>query len=275
MNLLLFILLMAIIALSGLMPFFLLVTISIVLHELGHFLVAKKHGVRADGIQIGFGWQVISWRKVNGKWKMFFPKGKSSIDPKNYDAGSMTIDLDLLPLGGGCIFDDKKLNNMKPLHRIETFAAGPLVNLILAAVMMIPAYGILVGWKKSFHLFFNTIATAVPSLVEGIKMMFTSTKTMSESGQALSHMIANIPSAGTAILFVLVIAGILNLFLAIGNLIPIPGLDGGQILFAIPELFHKKINEKIVTKISNICVASLLCLSLIYIVRDCIMSIIK
>lgn len=88
-------------------------------HELGHFMVARRLGIRVDEFWIGMGPTLVH-KKI----------------------GETDYCLKLLPLGGACLMgeDDAEdckegsFNSKPPLQRIAVIAAGPIFNFILAFV---------------------------------------------------------------------------------------------------------------------------------------------
>jgi regulator of sigma E protease len=96
----------------------------IVIHELGHFLVAKYLGIGVERFSIGFGPKVASFRR-----------------------GETEYMLSVIPLGGyvkligddprGADGDHPRAFLNKPVsHRIAVVAAGPLANFALAVVIL-------------------------------------------------------------------------------------------------------------------------------------------
>lgn len=88
-------------------------------HELGHFLLARKNGIRVDEFWIGMGPTLLSKQ-----------------------AGDTKYCLKLLPLGGACLMGEDEaddlsegsFNSKSPLQRISVILAGPFFNFILAFV---------------------------------------------------------------------------------------------------------------------------------------------
>ncbi|MDD9841285.1 MAG: site-2 protease family protein, partial [Alphaproteobacteria bacterium] len=57
--------------LTYLLPFLFIITVVVFFHELGHFWVARKCGVRVEVFSIGFGRPLFSWMdKRNTMWKI-------------------------------------------------------------------------------------------------------------------------------------------------------------------------------------------------------------
>ncbi|MCL0081528.1 RIP metalloprotease RseP [Peptococcaceae bacterium] len=99
----------------------------IIFHELGHFWVAKRAGVKVHEFSVGFGTKLIS-----------------------YQWGETVYNLRLIPLGGyvrmagmdpseeeDADYDPKKGFNSKTFsQRFAIIAAGPLMNFVLAVVLV-------------------------------------------------------------------------------------------------------------------------------------------
>ena len=52
------------------MPFLVVLTVLVFVHELGHYLVARWNGVRIDVFSIGFGPEIFGWTdRVGTRWK--------------------------------------------------------------------------------------------------------------------------------------------------------------------------------------------------------------
>ncbi|MBE6070990.1 MAG: RIP metalloprotease RseP [Clostridium butyricum] len=92
----------------------------IIVHELGHFALAKINGVRVEEFSIGMG------------PKIFSKKGKET-----------TYSLSLFPIGGyvkmmgedGEVEDERSFSAKSPLRRISIIIAGVVMNYILAIII--------------------------------------------------------------------------------------------------------------------------------------------
>lgn len=114
--------------------FILILSVIVISHEMGHFLVARSRGIRVREFDVGMGPIILSFTKGETKYA-----------------------LRALPLGGACIFDgdetlpsDNKENagdeetddphcfkNASVGSRIATVFAGPLFNFILGFIFSI------------------------------------------------------------------------------------------------------------------------------------------
>src|SRR3546814_13026310 len=56
---------------SYIVPFVVVLTIIVFVHELGHYWVARRCGVRVEVFSIGFGPELFGWYDKNGtRWKI-------------------------------------------------------------------------------------------------------------------------------------------------------------------------------------------------------------
>ena len=57
--------------LSDIIPFLIVLTILVYVHEWGHYWVAVKSGVRVEVFSIGFGPELFGWyNKAGTRWKI-------------------------------------------------------------------------------------------------------------------------------------------------------------------------------------------------------------
>src|ERR1700760_1103789 len=56
--------------LGYIVPFLVVLTVLVFVHELGHYLVARRNGVRIEVFSIGFGPELFGWYDRSGtRWK--------------------------------------------------------------------------------------------------------------------------------------------------------------------------------------------------------------
>ncbi|QGU95214.1 RIP metalloprotease RseP [Clostridium bovifaecis] len=95
-------------------------SILIIIHELGHFALAKLNGVKVEEFAIGMGPKIFG---VQGKETLYAIRA--------------------IPIGGyvkmlgeeGDSLDERAFSNKSPLRRLSIVAAGPIMNLLLAIVL--------------------------------------------------------------------------------------------------------------------------------------------
>ncbi len=114
-------------------PFLIVLSILVFVHELGHYLVARYNGVGVDVFSIGFGPEVFGWNDRAGtRWKVsWFPLGGYVKMVGDADAAS-TPDHDALKSMTADI-KERSLFYKTVWQRIAVSAAGPLANYIFAA----------------------------------------------------------------------------------------------------------------------------------------------
>ncbi len=94
----------------------------IAIHEFGHFIAAKRSGVRVNEFAIGMGPRILKKQK-----------------------GETTYSLRLFPIGGFCAMegedetsdDEHALNNKSVGKRLKIMAAGAIMNLLLGIVVVL------------------------------------------------------------------------------------------------------------------------------------------
>lgn len=104
----------------------LIFSLIVIIHELGHFLLAKKNGVCVEEFAIGIGPTLFG-----------FQRGETKYSVK------------CLPFGGCCVMlgedgesnDPRAFGNKSPLARFSVIFAGPFFNFILAFVLALFVVG--------------------------------------------------------------------------------------------------------------------------------------
>lgn len=104
-----------------------LFSIIVTVHELGHFLLAKKNGIRVGEFSIGMGPSLLS-KKI----------------------GETVYAIKLFPIGGSCVMGEDEVddlsegsfNSKSVWARISVIAAGPIFNFILAFILS----AIIIAW---------------------------------------------------------------------------------------------------------------------------------
>lgn len=115
------------------LPFLLILSIVVFVHELGHFLVARWNGVRVDVFSIGFGPELFGFNDRRGtRWKVSaIPLGGYVKMFGDADATSATPDARVLtPEEAAVAFQSKRVG-----QRVAIVAAGPLSNFLFAILV--------------------------------------------------------------------------------------------------------------------------------------------
>lgn len=126
--------------LTTIIIFILILGLLVFVHELGHFLTARKFGVRAEEFGFGFPPRIAGYYKnTGGKWR--FVWGSREVE----DASDTVYSFNWLPLGGfvkikGEQGDQKQdgdsFSAQTIWKRIVILAAGVTMNIITAAVVL-------------------------------------------------------------------------------------------------------------------------------------------
>lgn len=130
-------------ALLYIVPFLLVLTFIVTIHELGHFLVARAFGVKIDRFSIGFGRTIVSRTDRRGtEWRLaWLPLGGYVKFSGDLDASSVPDEAGLAELrqrvtaenGPGA---ERDYFHFKPIwQRALIVAAGPAANFLLAMVL--------------------------------------------------------------------------------------------------------------------------------------------
>jgi regulator of sigma E protease len=130
-------------ALLSTVPFLLVLTFIVTIHELGHFLVARAFGVKIDRFSIGFGKTIVARTDKHGtEWRMaWLPLGGYVKFSGDLDASSVPDQAGLAELKQRVIAEngpgaERDYFHFKPIwQRALIVAAGPAANFLLAMVL--------------------------------------------------------------------------------------------------------------------------------------------
>ena len=115
--------------------FLVVLTVLVFVHELGHYLSARRNGVKVQVFSIGFGPELVGWNDRAGtRWKLsLIPIGGYVKMFGDADVASMPGELvqDMTEEEKGISFFHKRL-----MQRVEIVAAGPAANFLFAIVVL-------------------------------------------------------------------------------------------------------------------------------------------
>lgn len=118
-----------------LLPFLFVLTLVVFFHELGHFWVARRCGVKIDAFSIGFGPELFGFNdRHNTRWRIAAVPLGGYVRFHGDDSAASTPDKDVLAKMSEA--DRKDSFFYKPVaQRALIVAAGPIANFILAIVI--------------------------------------------------------------------------------------------------------------------------------------------
>jgi len=151
-----------------LIPFIILITVVVFIHEYGHYYFAKKFGVGITDFSIGFGKEIFGWNDKDGtRWKIcWIPLGgyvKFFGDRNVFSQSEQEKVINKYDLK-----DREKLFILKPLYqRAIIVAAGPLANYALA-ILIFFFINVFVG-KDLTPAIINEVQKDSPAFVSGLK----------------------------------------------------------------------------------------------------------
>lgn len=116
-------------------PFLIVLSILVFIHELGHYLVARYNGVGVDVFSIGFGPEVFGWNdKAGTRWKVsWFPLGGYVKMVGDADAASTPDHTTLKKMN-----EDQRSRSLfykTVWQRIAVSIAGPVANYLFAILI--------------------------------------------------------------------------------------------------------------------------------------------
>ena len=112
---------------SSILPFLFVLGVLVFVHELGHFLVARWHGVRVLTFSLGFGPKILSFKR-----------------------GDTEYCVSIVPLGGYVKMAGENADGSEPSpspkpdellgktkwQRFQVYVAGPVMNMLTAVVII-------------------------------------------------------------------------------------------------------------------------------------------
>src|SRR5215472_7487788 len=115
--------------------FLVVLTVLVFVHELGHYLIARRSGVRIEVFSIGFGPEIFGWNDRAGtRWKFsIIPLGGyvkmfGDADPASMPAANMAA---MSAEERAVSFHHKRLP-----QRAAVVSAGPIANFVFAIVVL-------------------------------------------------------------------------------------------------------------------------------------------
>ena len=272
----------------------------IFLHELGHFMTAKWFKMPVKEFSLGMGPKLISKKFGETVYSIrVFPLGGfvniSGMEEKEIEKDAIIVETEeeinkiLEENDDAIIYTQEEIDEINydnengfftksPLQRFIVLIAGVVMNFLSAFIVLFFVVAAMteiahdigfllqlkITWKLFLQIFYETL--------NGVKLLFTGHVAPKEmtGPVGLPKVVGQIyKSEGISVMKN--IFALLSVNIGIMNLLPIPALDGGRILFVIPEFFGIKVNKK-VENIVHMCGMILLIILMLFIMFNDIMN---
>ena len=284
----------------GVLLTIILLGLIIFLHELGHFMTAKWFKMPVKEFSLGMGPKLISKKFGETVYSIrVFPLGGfvniSGMEEKEIEKDAIIVETEeeinkiLEENDDAIVYTQEEIDEINydnengfftksPLQRFIVLIAGVAMNFLSAFIVLFFVVAAMteiahdigfllqlkITWKLFLQIFYETL--------NGVKLLFTGHVAPKEmtGPVGLPKVVGQIyKSEGISVMKN--IFALLSVNIGIMNLLPIPALDGGRILFVIPEFFGIKVNKK-VENIIHMCGMILLIILMLFIMFNDIMN---
>ncbi|HEX3464025.1 MAG TPA: M50 family metallopeptidase [Candidatus Elarobacter sp.] len=119
--------------------YLLTLSVLVVLHEYGHFLVARRNGVRVTDFALGFGPTIAKWTSPRSgtvyRWNVLPLGGYCQM--KGEDGKSTEAEQQRDFRAAGAVYDADNFQAKTPLQRLAIVVAGPAANFVVALALFV------------------------------------------------------------------------------------------------------------------------------------------
>lgn len=194
-----------------------IVGLLIAIHEYGHLLAAKLCGIPVARFSVGFGPKLVGFEhKETSYW------------------------LSWIPIGGYVLpaIELEEFRNLSATKRIVFSLGGPIAN-VLAAFAGLFLLGL---FERELPLTGAT-SFAASELWSGVQQQVAAFFTLFANFDKISGIVGIVAVGGakfgSTLGSLLTFSVLINLSLAVMNMLPLPPLDGGKILFCLLEKIYR------------------------------------
>ena len=226
----------------SLIIFFIILSVLVIVHELGHFLVARFFDIRVDEFGIGF--------PPRAK-KLFRWKGTP-------------FTLNWLPFGGFVkIFgENSNLDTPCPSDSFQSKNRGIQAAVLMGGVV----FNFLFAWVLLTivsHSLSIGLSNTLMFTYETVKAIFHFSFSEVTGPLGIVGIVGEASSYGFSSL--LILTALISINLSVINLVPIPALDGGRLLFVGIEAVTRKKIKPVIFNFLNLAGFALLILLMVFI----------
>lgn len=191
----------------------------IALHEYGHLLAAKLCRIPVRRFSIGFGPKLFGFKLAETSYWF-----------------------SLIPLGGYVLpaLENAEFRQLPAYKRITFALGGPIANIIGAFVGLF-----VIGLSQLSLGPIQAGSFAATQVMSGVQQQLYGLSTLFGDFGQLSGLVGIVafggPQFGSTVVDLLTFSVLINISLAVLNLLPLPPLDGGRIFFCILEKIYRPI----------------------------------
>ena len=191
----------------------------IAIHEYGHLLAAKLCGIPVKRFSIGFGPKLFGFK-----------------------LGETSYWFSLIPLGGYVLpgLEESDFRRLPAYKRITFALGGPVANIAGAFVGLF-----FIGLSQFSLGAIQAVSFAATQLMMGLQQQLHGLSTLFGDFGQLSGIVGIVAVGGAQFgstwANLLTFSVLINISLAVLNLLPLPPLDGGRVLFCVMEKLYSPI----------------------------------
>lgn len=153
--------------------FLVMLSVLIVLHELGHFVLARRNGVRVNEFAVGFGPKLFAWTSPRTGTQYSLRAlpigGFCAMEGEDSRVSEAQQQRDFLAEGTTADADDN-FQAKSPWRRLAIILAGPLSNFVLCyAILLVSALAFGVASDKTNQPVVGEILPSSPAAIAGIR----------------------------------------------------------------------------------------------------------
>lgn len=197
----------------------LVVGLLIFIHELGHLMAAKLCGIPVSRFSLGFGRKIVEVVRHGTSYRLSW-----------------------IPIGGYVLpgLDQAEMHSLPAAKQIAFALGGPLANIAaaLAGIFLLGVVQFDLPPLGALSFAFTGVMTGIQQQVAGLSALFADVDQV--SGIVGIVAIGGSQFASTFV-SLLTFSVAINLSLAVMNLLPLPPLDGGRIVFCLLEKLHRPV----------------------------------